>query len=276
MSAPFNFPTRPGIYNQPFAQYLADDSALNSGAVKDVIMRSPKHARTRSVGAGSPSAAMRIGTGLHMKVLEPWQYDQEVGVYSDGRRDPRTKPYQDFLKANGYKHEHVLTPIEHGRVVRMAAALERDQNAWHLLTRGIPESTLYARDTETNLWLRARPDTLHADRIVDLKTVTPKHFRALAFREHARKFGYHWQVGFYAHVAQLLSFDIRSAQIVSVESDSPFDVAVYRIERDELDELVVAIRGALRTYAHCLLTNEWPGVSGNTELDLFNKGGSDE
>jgi exodeoxyribonuclease VIII len=151
----------------------------------------------------------------------------------------------------------------------MYEALEQNEHAFHLLTRAIPEATAYAKHHQTGLWLKARPDALHTDRIVDLKTTAPKHFRPMTFREHADRYGYPLQVGFYALVTRLIGFDIRAAHIVAVENSFPFDVVPYRIDPPKLEILIAEIENALRGYAECLVTGIWPGAARNTELDLF-------
>ncbi|TFH30261.1 MAG: hypothetical protein E4H00_05460, partial [Myxococcales bacterium] len=127
----------------------------------------------------------------------------------------------------------------------------------------------YAEHHETGLWLKARPDALHKDRIVDLKTTAPAHFRPVSFREHANRYGYPLQVGFYALVTRLIGFDIRAAHIVAVENDFPYDVVPYRIDKPKLEILIGEIENALRGYAECLVTGIWPGAARDTELDLF-------
>jgi exodeoxyribonuclease VIII len=268
-SPPLWFPSKPGVYAQPFPEYLADDSALNSGVIVDFINHSPKRARSRLPRSTDKiTASMRMGIAFHMKVLEPRRFKEDVAVY-EGRRDLRTLEYRAFLESSGIDPANVLSPSEAEQVQHMYEALEQNEHAFHLLTRAIPEATAYAKHHETGLWLKARPDALHKDRIVDLKTTAPKHFRPMTFREHADRYGYPLQVGFYALVTRLLGFDIRAAHIVAVENEFPFDVVPYRIDPPKLEILIAEIENALRGYAECLVTGIWPGAARNTELDLF-------
>jgi len=268
-SPPLWFPSKPGVYAQPFPEYLADDSALNSGVIVDFISHSPKRARSRLPRSTNKiTSSMRIGIAFHMKVLEPRRFKEDVAVY-EGRRDSRTLEYRTFLETSNLDPTNVLSPSEAEQVQRMYEALEQNEYAFHLLTRAIPEATAYAKHHETGLWLRARPDALHKDRIVDLKTTAPQHFRPLSFREHAKRYGYPLQVGFYALVTRLIGFDIKAAHIVAVENEFPFDVVPYRIDPTKLEILIAEIENALRGYAECLVTGVWPGAARNTELDLF-------
>jgi exodeoxyribonuclease VIII len=268
-SAPLWFPSKPGVYAQPFPEYLADDSALNSGVIVDFINHSPLRARSRIARSTDKiTSSMRIGIAFHMRVLEPRRFKEEVTVY-EGRRDLRTLEYRTFLESSGIDPANVLSPSEAEQVRHMYEALEQNEHAFHLLTRAIPEATAYAKHHQTGLWLKARPDALHTDRIVDLKTTAPKHFRPMTFREHADRYGYPLQVGFYALVTRLIGFDIRAAHIVAVENDFPFDVVPYRIDPPKLEILIAEIENALRGYAECLVTGIWPGAARNTELDLF-------
>jgi hypothetical protein len=268
-SAPLWFPSKPGVYAQPFPAYLADDSALNSGVIVDFVHHSPKRARSRLARSTDKiTSSMRIGIAFHMRVLEPRRFKEEVAVY-EGRRDLRTLEYRTFLEDSNLDPRNALSPSEAEQVQHMYEALEQNEHAFHLLTRAIPEATAYAKHHETGLWLKARPDALHKDRIVDLKTTAPKHFRPLGFREHAKRYGYPLQVGFYALVTRLIGFDIKAAHIVAVENEFPFDVVPYRIDQPKLEILIAEIENALRGYAECLATGVWPGVGRNRELDLF-------
>ena len=266
-SAPLWFPSKPGVYNLPFRVYQADDSALSSGVIKKFIHLSPKHARSRLASSGGSTPPMRTGRGFHKRNLEPRTYRAEFPIY-DGRRAGRV--FEDFAQAHPEAHRSdILSPKEALTIDQMTEALSEDENALHLVTRGIAESTIYCRHEETGLWLKSRPDALHADKIVDLKTTAPKHFRPLSYREHARRYGHDLQIGFYALSARTIGFDIRSAALVVVENDHPFDVCVYRIERPKLNALIGEVENALRGYAECLASGSWPGVGGDYELDLF-------
>jgi hypothetical protein len=263
-STPILFPKAPGVYRQPFPEYLADDSAVGRSEIAAFIYKSPLHARSRLARSSSTTkGTMKVGSAFHCKVLEPRRYKAEYRV-SDHQHN--SNALKDFCASESVTAQTVLTTKQAETVASMYESLEANEHAFYLCTRAIPEATIYAHHHETGLWLKARPDALHPDRIVDLKTTAPDHFRPLTFRDHARRYGHLTQIAFYALCARLVGFDIRCGHIVAVENDLPFDVCAYRISRIQLEAEIERVENALRGYKECLLTGVWPGVARGEEL----------
>jgi hypothetical protein len=142
----------------------------------------------------------------------------------------------------------------------MADAVKRNPRARQLLATGEAEVSIWFRDDETGVMLRARADWVqwideHTAILVDLKT-TPKPTPS-AFRKSVAAFGYHRQQPWYQ--AAFASRGVNTAYVLLVVSEEPPHV-VYTVE---LKESAVELgardnRRAIDIYARCLESGEWP------------------
>ncbi len=79
-----------------------------------------------------PTESMKFGTRLHQAILEPDKFADEVVVY-EGRRDKRSKEYQQFLTDNPRRGRH--TPAEMRRIKLAFGRLQYHAAACELLEK---------------------------------------------------------------------------------------------------------------------------------------------
>jgi hypothetical protein len=141
----------------------------------------------------------------------------------------------------------------------MARALADDPLVKAGALNGEIERSMLAKDAETGLWLKARPDAIPTDSgdYADIKTtedVTDAGiWRAL------RNNGLHQQGALIAEVAAKLELPFTSFNLIFVESKRPHCVRVVPLTDDDLDLGMRQNRAMLRQIAACIKEQRWPG-----------------
>ena len=248
-------------YGISFERYGAI-KAVNWSTLKRMA-DSPAHYRYATAHKRPDSSAMAVGRYVHEVVLEP---DANTFAVFEGKRDQRSKAYQDFLVE--HPGRTVLNVAESEVGLRMAFAVRNHRAARLALDRrwGKSEVTLTWTDEATGLKCKCRLDRLTRESIIDLKTtgsVNPRIFGALAYR-----MGYVEQHAFYGMGAAANGI-MRVPQIIAVESEPPWDVAVLGIDDDSLYMAERKVRKLLDRVADCKRARRWPGRYPDEDLLLL-------
>lgn len=253
----------PGVYDIDEAAYHADPvegGSLSSSGVRRLLECPAKFDYERR-NPRPPSRVFDLGHATHSLIL-----GKGAPLVVIDAPDYRTKAAQALQQE---AHEQGRTPVlrrEHDQVLAMAAAIKDHPLAAALLSpkRGESEMTLIAKDPETGVTMRARPDKLPfagKRRMVmpDLKSAHSVHPDALT--KAAWDHGYCVQAPYYLRAARLLDLcgDDAAFLFVFVEKTPPHLIAVV-----ELDELAMNVgrlrmRNALTRYATCKAEDNWPG-----------------
>ena len=205
-----------------------------------------------------PTAAMDNGTLLHELFLEQ-NIDKYVARPVKENGDliaSNTTIYKEFLAANPDK-----TPIHPDLFNNIYAALTaftENKTAMKMLKNTEVEKSAYALDHESGLFIKARPDILGHDYIVDLKTtgkLLDNHFEKSIFSNH-----YDFQLAHYAEtVFEATGKRIKHYYVLAVEQNFPFASKVYRINPQDVEEQKVIRRQYLNEIAVCKAENKFPG-----------------
>ncbi len=271
--------SEPGWHEDvPMAVYLAIDAMNASGIEK--IRKSPLHFRHDRDNPRDSTAAMDLGTGLHMALLEPQLFEghyvtlgQCEAKKKDGTRcSSQGKFYRDGQSFCGVRgHDpgegedmdpaiHVLAEDAMADLVGMAAAIQAHPRARTFFEgRGNYELTGVWRDEETGVLCKIRidRDIERGLMIADLKSArdaSPEGFRLIASR-----MGYHRKAGFYRRGCAALGWERNSSVLIVPENTPPYPVAVYLLDEDDLATANREITRHLNRYAMCLADNHWPG-----------------
>ena len=145
----------------------------------------------------------------------------------------------------------------------VADAVLNDPVAGPLFNQGNAEQSIYARDTETGVWMRGRLDWVTDGAgetiLVDLKT-TAGDASASAFTREAAKLEYAVQREFYRQIWEQVTGESEPRFLhVVVSKKPPYLVGVYEFDFEY--ELIgkAKVRRAIDTYKKCMQTDEWPG-----------------
>lgn len=259
-------PPEDGIYSGiSDAEYHGDHDSLSSSGARALLEPSCPaifhHARHEPP---NPKPEYDFGHAAHKYVLGEGAHVHEVtfdnwrGSLAQGAREQAWKfgaiPLltKDIIKAKA-----------------MAAAVREHPVAAALLDAdGQAELSGYWTDSETGVRLRFRPDWLCElrGRIVCVDYKTAKSAHPGAFARSAADYGYHQQDAWYRDGLAALEIgdDIPFLFIVQAKTP-PYPVTVLRIHADHVELGRRRNRDAIRTYARCTETGEWPGYGTGIE-----------
>jgi len=215
--------------------------------------RSPLHAKfSLDGGQGESTSSKLIGTAAHTLALGT---GQRVVTY-EGRRDMRTKAYQEFLAEN--KDAVILNAAEFAKASGMARSLEKNRGAMRYLA-GIREVPMEWE------WLGRRCATRGIDAVdsgvpgeirflTELKTT--KFAKPEWFTTEVVRRGYAEQLCFYENA---VGVPVPELVIVAVESSPPHPVVVYVLSRRMRDQAERRLRLWMEQFLSCERSDSWPG-----------------
>lgn len=250
---------------------ICDSPSISSTGLKTIESKSPAHYwYTSPLNPNRPiqkqRSALNVGKALHDVALLGDNFLKAYFVLPDGY-DGRLKKWED-AKAEKAEAERsgvpVLTFAEHRMVFAMAEQIEKNDLAKALITSGIPEMTLVAKDPETGVWLRTKPDITPdtVDIVPDIKTAASAH--PDAFERQATQFGYFSSAAHYLDVIDLIygmPVQKRRFVLIVVEKEPPHLVQIYQLDDESIHMGRMLNRRALNRFAECLKTGVWPGYS---------------
>lgn len=254
------------IENMPMADYRAAEG-VSSTDLKN-MQRSPAYALLRPEKS---SDAKAWGSAVHTAVLEPhalyerYALDPQSpkGGYPSGWRN--TKDYKEQVASLFPRYDGVLTADEFADLDRIAESVSKHEIGAQLHDLpGMREASIFQKDPDTGLVRKVRPDWLipSARMIVDVKTC--RDHRPGGFARACKSYGYHISAAYYLDTAgdEML---IEHFVLLAINSEAPFEIAAYTLDRDSIEQGRKEYREALAKYAHCQRTNEWPSGSGRIE-----------
>jgi len=253
-----------GLTNE---QLLADDyhadPAIGASMIED-FYRSRRLFEGRYVTKKIPpkkrTAAMELGTLVHMRVLEPTRYGAEVIVASADAPDRRSRNYWADLEEQN-EGKHIITHATGCEVEAIAESVLSKRWARRLLASdGQPEFSIFWTDQETGLNLKCRVDWF-AGICLDLKTTadpSPANYaRTLV------NLGYHRKLAHYCAGISAYTGEDATLLHIAAGTEPPYACGAYEIDdRDMWDHRTPSLgqkqwRQILRDLAECYATNDW-------------------
>ncbi len=246
-------------YNQSDWDYRRAEG-LNQSSLKK-ILKSPAHYQAALKNRLIPTPAMEMGTAAHCLVLDGKEaFDSQYILKPEGIK-LTTKEGKEWKTSAGRKK--VLNSggkdDPWGSVHGMAESLRRLE--WYA-----GSDKEYIKRNEVSIyweWLgaacKARLDSVLVDEgiVVDLKTtdsVDPE-----SFTKKVVNLGYDFQAAYYAKAAEVAYGKPFRFIFVAVERRAPFAVDLFEVTPDMLKEGTAKCEIALRRYAECERSEEWPG-----------------
>lgn len=276
--------TTPGWYDGVplsiyHSQMMVLEPSVSSSGLRLLWQKSPKHfyanwpynpAYEEDIER-EESAAFTLGRAAHHLFLGEDDFSLQfierpakiAGLAWQGNRTE----CKAFLKQQADAGRTVLTPADIKTIRGMAASLADEPLAITLL-QGAVEQTLLARDPETGLWLKARPDVIPTSdgMFADLKTTASVLDYDLKMT--LRKFGYNQQGALIWEACELLGLPFEGFALIFVEKKPPYCTRVIELSDDDLGRGRLQNRAMIRRIKRCLDENNWPGP-GNADAELF-------
>lgn len=246
------------------------DGSLSSTGAK-TILRSPAHYKYQQENRVEKSA-FDLGHAVHSMILgvglEIVAIPDEV-LASNGAAS--TKEAKSFIAES---RENGKVPLKADVIAECVAITE--SVLFHPLARtlleqpGKAEQSLFAKDPETGVWLRARVDYLPERTdgqalVVDIKTAVSADPRD--FGRSAAEYGYDIQESWYRHVLELARGDKDIGfRFVVVAKTPPYLVSVIELDAEYAMCGESRMRRAIELFKECSDKNEWPGYEAVTHL----------
>lgn len=248
--------TGPGVYNVPEELYHADTTlapelgrSLSGTGIKGVLRsparydwerNHPVYKKEYDLGSTAHALALRSGAPIVRVPAADWRSKADQAERARIREAGQTPANWPEMRA----------------ALDMAKALRRHPTAGPLLD-GDVEQSLYWLDADTGITCRGRVDVWRPDALVDVKTTQDASQDGFA-RQWA-KLRYDLPAAHYLDGAYTLTGEWLRFLWVCVEVEPPHLVAVYELQRDDLEAALVDVARARRIYADCESSGQWPG-----------------
>lgn len=270
----------PGVYqNLPNEDYHAD-LAIGSSGLK-AFGECPAIYWERYLNPDKSqqqeSKYSMLGSYAHMALLEPELFAKTYSVapqfatVNKGKKNEETKlmhkAHGDWKKFESDALSLGKEPLLHSEYLQasaMAAVIKNHSLASSMLTGGKAEMSFFAKDEETGLTIKARPDYLvkAQDRgviLVDYKT-TSLSMGLSKQSNHTFSLGRHLQAAHHKKVTELATGGyINEVCYITQMQEAPYLVRIFRLPEEALDMGYTLRRQHLDGIAECHATGVWPG-----------------
>lgn len=232
----------PGIYTDLSNDQYHADPAISRSRIMTfrespykywAEYENPEHLKLKPLmGKTEP---LIFGNAFHTMMLEPDLFYDLFAVKPEGI-DKRTikgkKEYEEYLIAKGNRTELSMDKIYLLHLMR--EAIEKHPEALALIQGAQYESSYFWRDANTGLMCKCRPDILHGNMIVDLKTIQSASSRYYQ-REMVER-GYHIQAAMIREgVYQNTGVDIPNVVNICIEKVYPYEIGIKIISESALE-----------------------------------------
>lgn len=268
-----NYPiTQPGVYEVPFADYhgkeICDGPSISSSGLRTLAKCPAKYWYNSNLNPSRPpesnASHFSLGKAAHDLILDGVGWPSRYHVLPSGFTRAGTKKWADAIaEADAAESEGktILKADDHATVLGMAEAI-RKHPIHKALSRGKAEQTIVWKDAETGVWLRCRPDFLPDAQLFVPDYKTTASADPDDFAKSVANFGYHQQAALYLDgLAAVFGERDRQFYFIAQEKDAPYIVQPFAIDAESVAWGRRLNRKAIRTFARCLETNEWPGYA---------------
>lgn len=231
-----------GIYNNlSNDEYHADPAISRTGMM--MFDQSPYKYWANYLNPSRPSKemtpAMTFGKAFHEFILEPEEFKKhfapeppKVLLKNVGRE--QYEAYKKHCAELEATNKIILSDDEYLTLLKMRDALMNNSAAKELIEGAVYESSYFWKDEHSGLMLKARPDILHENMIVDLKTCADASPRA--FQYAIADGGYHVQGAIIRDgVHELQGRLINNVINIAIEKKYPYSIGIYLIDEYALE-----------------------------------------
>mgnify|MGYP001564382233 CR=1 FL=1 len=267
--------SRPGIYaGIPLEDYhrgdICDGPSLSSSGLRLLWSKSAKHFWDKSPlnpdrsDEDDDKKEYIIGRAAHHLICGELGFANLYVIRPD--KAPDGRPWHGsngscvrWLADQKRLGKTVLTPDMVETVRGMAISLGDNSLMRAGILSGLVERSLFWRDRDTNVWLKARPDVIStaSGDFADLKTTTSVLYRDTQWS--LEDWGYVQQGALVLEGARALQLEATSFSLVWVEKKRPHCVRVQMLIDEDLARGTKMNRVAIDTFHACFTAKHWPG-----------------
>jgi hypothetical protein len=267
--------SKPGLYSGiPLDDYhrgdICDGPSISSSGLRALWQRSAKHFWDKSAlnpnrnQEDDDKAAYVLGRAAHHLVCAEVGFADRFIVRPDKAPDGRdwhgsNKSCLKWMAEAKRSGKSVLTPADVESIKGMAFELGVNSMMRAGILTGLVERSMFWRDPETGIWLKARPDVVSTSSgdYADLKTTI-----SVLYRDTQRaidEYGYNQQGALILDGARALDLEATSFSLVWVEKKRPHCVRVQTLIDEDLARGAKQNRVSINTFHACWLAKNWPG-----------------
>lgn len=244
--------------------YHSDRSTISSTGIKLALTQSFRafyYDRILGMSVKEESEEMKFGSLFHEAVLEPMLFAQKyyrLPVFGDMRKVANKAELNKFLET-APKDALPIAAESYDTIQAMIKSLKNHKTAARILEEGIAETVGYARDQETGLMVRVKPDFIQTKLMAlsDLKTT--RDAKRNGFLRQVEENYLYVQLAMYVKVVEeIMGQEVRFANFVAIEKKPPYEVGVWCIDEGTLDAGLQLFQAVLRRIKKCMDTNYWP------------------
>lgn len=245
-------------------EYHSNKSAISRSALMD-FEKSPYHYWARHINEVRPqkekTKSMEIGSAFHTLILEPHLFNELYAVRPRRvlLKDVGREAYEEFKRQEEELERStkiILSEEDFQQLVGMQEKLLSNDIVVNLLEGARIEHSFFWQDDVSGLTLKSRPDILHDNMIIDLKTATDASPRA--FQSELVKYGYHIQGAMVSDaVLRLEGKEIRKVLNIVVEKTYPYSVGIYLIDEYAIEEGRFKYKQLCVDLKSCMQENKW-------------------
>ncbi len=224
----------------------------------------------------------RLGQAAHTLFLGEGKFDEQFSVKPATYVDPKTgaekkwngnaNVCKEWIAEQEQSGKRLLSAEQMHTLKGMAGMLPWQANCPNSGLRnsgivssgildGLIERSLIWQDSETGVWLKARPDLVNLSDAfpVDLKTTR----EARKVQNSIADLGYNMQAALVAEgLREVCQLECSGFAFVFVETKAPYAVEVVELGVEDIELARRELRRAVRIFAECLTKNEWPANAG--------------
>lgn len=249
----------PGIHSISNAAYHAGPGISKSGLWK--LWNETPAAFRYAQDCHTPSTkAQDFGSAAHVAILEPELFEAEFARGPDARGN--SNAWKESAAIASFNGMTLLKPADYDAVLYLRDEARKNPIIRQLTSDAQIEQAAYWKDEETGELCRCKPDVYSRKHglIGDIKTTT-----CAAREQWTRRlmdFGYHVQEPYYSDGWQIAGGGpVNGFVFIVVESTAPHLIAAYELDPDSAEEGRQIYRAALRLYADCKRSGNWPGYA---------------
>lgn len=258
-------PIQPGIYTDLTSEeYHGDTNSISRSAMMEFDKSAYKY-WAKYLNPERPSEEVnknyQLGSAFHTMILEPHLFDTYYAPEPPKvlLKDVGRKAYDEYKQAVEElenSNRIILSDKEYLNLLGMERALWSNDKARQLIKDAIYERSYFWKDKESGLMVKSRPDILHPNMIVDLKTIADASPRN--YQNEMVRYGYHIQGAIVRDALRNLeNRDCSSVINVCVEKQYPYSIGIYLIDEAALDAGEEKYRSLLVDLASCIGHNDW-------------------
>jgi hypothetical protein len=253
-----------GIYTDlSNEQYHADPAISRTGIME--FLKSPRKYWARYINPERPAKETKkdwtLGSAFHTLILEPQLFPITYGMkpnpvlLKDVGREAYEK-HKELIKITESSDLILLAVDDWNNLFEMKKSLENHKEAWLLIEGAIYEQSYFWRDAHSGLMIKARPDILHDNMIVDLKTCTDASSHA--YQREMVQYGYAIQGAMCRDaVFELTGKTINTVINICCEKTYPYEVAIKIIDESALEWGHKKYKQALLDMKACFESGVW-------------------